>query len=446
MMPTKIVNRKTTVLKPRLSPAKIRLLGEKLKGRLFTKLFFFKAKPEEVRLVSVDKYYEPFIVVGGKYTVDYCKKHSHTIQVEGNARKVAFFGEELEPICDHSSDEHKMVKLNGEAYFHHENKDYFILDKMRREVDPEQLPYAPSEELPEEKLAEARMNLTEIKITFEEMMKFLQSRIAKKPPDVQVIKETFDVNEREIIYSPRYQLTFRNVKTGKEAIAKVDGVTGKATLGRLNKTISDRYIRNFIEANCQNLKGTEKRPTIGEGESKLAEALSIKEPNGSGEVIENLDKENITPLHASKIDGRIEFPTKVGAQVYHVGDNVTAMVGDVEIPSGTTVFETLVVKGHLRIGNDCRILGKVKALGDVIIGANTKIEKNVISGRNVTIGSNSIIRGSVESIGDIESKEYVVIEGGVRSKSAVELNQYTRVYGTLNAAKGVSVVKVGEDD
>ncbi|UCH32434.1 MAG: hypothetical protein JSV05_03385 [Candidatus Bathyarchaeota archaeon] len=446
-MPTSIVDRKTTVLKPRFGPDKMRLLGERLKGRLFSKFFFLKAQPEEVRLVSVDKYYEPFIVVGGKYTVDYCKQHSHTIQVEGNARKVAFFGEEFKPVRGYSAREPKTVKLDGETYFRHENKEYFVLDKMRREVAPEELPYAPCEEHPEEKLAEARMKLTEIRITLEEMMKFLQSKIAKRPPDVQVIKEKFELTEREIIYSPRYQLTFRHVKTGKEAIAKVDGVTGEVTVGRLEGTISNNFIQDFIDIHRQNLgSAEEEQHASGEGEAKLPIPPPLKKSNDPAKVAKTPEKEVISSKHMSKIEGRTEFPAKVETQVYHVGDNVTAMVGDVEIPSGTTIYETLVVKGHLRIGDDCRILGKVKALGDVIIGANTKIEKNVISGRNVIVGPNSVIRGSVESVGDIESKEYAVIEGGVRSKSTVELNQYTRVYGTLNAAKGVSVVKGSADE
>ncbi len=445
-MPTSIVNRKTTVLKSRLDPDKIRLLSEKLKGRLFTKFFFLKAKPEEVRLVSVDKYYEPFIIVGGKYSVDYCKRHSHTIQVEGNAQKVAFFGDEFKPWRDHSSDKHKMVKLDGETYFHHENKEYFILDKMLRDIEFEELPYAPAEEHPEEKLAEARLKLTEIKITIEDMMKFLQSRIAKRPPDVQVIREKFEVNEREIIYCPRFQLTFRNVKTGREAIAKVDGVTGQVTLGRLDRTISDKFVRDLIEANVQSLGSTKEEQARDAGELKLPASLSTMKPNSPLEVTARLDKETVIPMQTSKIKSKTALPTKSGTQVYHVGDNVIAYVGDVDIPSGTTITETLVVKGHLKIGDDCRILGKVKALGDVRIGANTKIEENVISGRNIIVGPNSIIRGSVESVGGIESKEYAIIEGGVRTKSTVELNQYAKVYGTLNAAKGVSVVKSSTDN
>ncbi|UCE95330.1 MAG: hypothetical protein JSV51_06250 [Candidatus Bathyarchaeota archaeon] len=428
-------------MKPRLSLKKIRLLGEKLKGRLFTKFFFLKARPEEVRLVSVDKYYEPFIVVGGKYTIDYCKKHSHIIQVEGNARKVAFYGEEFKPIKGLPSSDFKKVKLDGEIYFRHENQEYFILDKMHREINPEELPYAPFEENPQEKIAEAKMKITEIRITLEEMMKFLQSRIAKRPPDINVIKEKFEMSEREIIYSPRCQLTFRHAKTGKESIVKVDCVTGKVTFGRIDKNISGKFIQGFFEDNDQDLRSMKEEEARDENKLKTPEPLPLVGPHNSSSVSETLPRTSNIPLQMSKIEGRTEFPTKAGNQVFHVGNNVTAMLGDVDIPSGTTIFETLVVKGHLRIGDNCRILGKVKALGDITIGANTEIKENVISGQNIIVGPYSVIRGSVESTGDIECKEYAVIEGGVRSKSAVELNQHSKIFGTLHAAKGVSVMK-----
>jgi len=198
-----------------------------------------------------------------------------------------------------------------------------------------------------------------------------------------------------------YQLTCRNVKTGKEAIAKIDGTTGKTISCKSGKTNSD-IMKNSIEA-----------------------------PNGLEEVPRDVRNEIIDAPKVSRvleIEGKMKFPTKAAKEVFRVGDKVTAVVGDVEIPSGTTVLKTLKVKGHLKIGTDCRILGEVKALRDVMIGANTTIEGDVISGGKVVIGPDSVIRGSVESAEHVEIGENAVIRGHLLSKSSVILNSFARIY------------------
>jgi len=401
----------------------VRLLEEKLKSRLFAKIGFLKPKSEEVRLIIVDKYYEPYIVVGGKYAIDYRKKR---------------------------------VFADGIPRFHYEDKAYCVLDMMGHEIDPKQLPFASSkgrtlEELARsgtklvpfafskgrtvgglakagtklvpfvsskghtvEELARARLKLVEVRISSEEEIEFLRSRIVNRPSDVgEVIKEIFEVSERALIYCPMYQLTFRNVKTDKDAIAKIDGITGKMILSKFGKTISGKFIRDLIKVHSKNLPRMEGE--IAKGEPELPESPRILEPDGLGKITKDLKKKTIDSAKVSR--------------VFRVGDRVTAVAGDLEIPSGTTVLKTLKVKGHLKIGTDCRILGKIKALKDITIGASTTIEGDVFSGGRVVIGSDSVIHGSVESAEYVEIGENAVIEGGLHSKSSVVLNRFARVYG-----------------
>ncbi|MCZ2809623.1 MAG: polymer-forming cytoskeletal protein, partial [Candidatus Bathyarchaeota archaeon] len=296
-----------------------------------------------------------------------------------------------------------VIKLDGVEFFHHEDEASFVLDKIGREIDPEQLPCAPSEKWTVEELMKTGIKFEEVKISLEEEIEFLRSRIVNRPSDVgEVIREIFEVSERALIYCPMYQLTCRNVKTGKEAIAKIDGTTSKAVLCRSGKTISDRFMKNSIEV-----------------------------PNGL-EVPRDVRNKIIDAPKVSRvlnIEGKEKFPTKVAKEMFRVGDKVTAVGGDVEIPSGTTVLKTLKVKGHLRIGTDCRISGKVKALRDVMIGANTTIEGDVISGGKVVIGPDSVIRGSVESAEHVEIGENAVIKGGLYSESSIVLDRFARVYG-----------------
>ncbi|MDH5663849.1 MAG: hypothetical protein OEY90_05220 [Candidatus Bathyarchaeota archaeon] len=403
--PQKIVDRRIIFLKSRLDPTMARLLGEKVKGKFFTRLRFLKPKPEEIRLISIDKYYEPYVVVSGKYAIDYCRKHVYSVNVDKNAREVAFFDRKFKPEpLSQLPDGAQVIKLDGVEFFHHEDEASFVLDKIGREIDPEQLPCAPSEKLTVEELTKTGTKFEEVKISLEEEIEFLRSRIANRPSDVgEVIREIFEVSERALIYCPMYQLVCRNVKTGKEAIVKIDGTTGKTILCRSDKAISDKFMKDSIEA-----------------------------PNGLEEIPRDVKNETIDSPKVSRvleIEGTMKFPTKVAEEVFRVGEKVTAVEGDVEIPSGTTVVKSLRVKGHLKIGTDCRILGKVKALRDVMIGANTTIDGDVISGGKVVIGPDSVINGSVESAEQVEIGENAVIKGGLHSKSSIVLDRFARVYG-----------------
>ena len=382
-----------------------RLLGEKVKGKFFTRLRFLKPKPEEIRLISIDKYYEPYVLVSGKYAIDYCRKHVYSVNVDKNAREVAFFDRKFKPEpLSQTPDGTQVIKLDGVEFFHYEDEASFVLDKIGREIDPEQLPCASSEKWTVEELAKTGIKFEEVKISLEEEIDFLRSTIANRPSDVgEVIREIFEVGERALIYCPMYQLTCRNVKTGKEAIAKIDGTTGKAVLCKSGKTNSDKFMKDSIEV-----------------------------PRGLKEAPRDIRNEIIDSPKVSRvleIEGKMKFPTKAAKEVFRVGDKVTAVGGDVEIPRGTTVLKTLTVKGRLKIGTDCRILGKVKASRDIMIGADTTIEGDVISGGKVVIGPDSEVRGSVESAEHVEIGENAVIKGRLYSESSIVLDRFARVYG-----------------
>ena len=239
-LPQKIVNRKIVILKSRLDPTMVRLLGEKVKGKFFVRLGFLKPKPEEIQLISVDKFYEPYIIVGGKYAVDYYKRYVFVIRVNGKIREIVILGKKFKPEPFSG-----VIRLKGEGHFHYEDQAYFILDRMGREVMPEQLPYAPSEEQPE-KLREISMKLREVKISPEQEIDFLRSKIVNRPSDVdEITKEWFEVNQRAIIYIPTYELTFQDVKTGKEAIVEIDGITGKMIRYRKGYLLTLKYLNAY---------------------------------------------------------------------------------------------------------------------------------------------------------------------------------------------------------
>jgi hypothetical protein len=394
ILPTKMVKRKIAILKPRFDKTIINLVAEKLREELFARRGFIRRKNSELQLISIEKYYEQYLVVKGKYSLDHYKSLFYTLKVDKKAQEVFIFNERLkpEPSGELSSSSYKVIKLTGVTSHHYEDEGCCILDVKGHEIVANQLGDILNKEWPQETLANVRMKkkFSKVKISPEEEVNSLRSKIVKRPPDVgEVIKEIFEINERIIINSPMYQLTFENLKTGKEIGIKIDGINGDVILTTSNKIISGKFIEDLIKASNRNLQPI--KPEFIQTPSMIT---SDKASGDRREVAVN-PVLNSQPANIDVEKEPLEFPAKVHGDILHVGDRVTAIVGDLEIPSGTTVYETLVVKGNLIIGEKCKMLGTVKALGSITIGTNTIIKGNVVSDKSVSVGSNVRINGRV---------------------------------------------------
>jgi hypothetical protein len=234
-LPQKVVDRKTAILKSRLDPDKARLIGEDQKTNLFLKFGFLKPRSDDISLVGFTKYYEPFIVIGGKYSIDYCKKHVFEIKADNQMQKVFLGGEEFkfEPLS--AGKPSRVLRLVGEEHSHYENETYFILDRLMREAKPERVPLAPFEN-EMENLDDFDIDFRKARISLEEEIDFLRSKIVKRPSDADaIIKEIFEITERLTIYNPIYELSFQNVKNAKEVTVLIDGITGKLTIAKFTK-------------------------------------------------------------------------------------------------------------------------------------------------------------------------------------------------------------------
>jgi len=226
----RVVKRKTIVYRSRVDPTIVKLTAEKMKGKLFIKFGFSKPKPEEVRVVSVDKYYEPYVLIDGKYSVDYYKKRVYTLDVDDKTEGLKILDQTFKPesVISPLEEPRKVVRLEAEERLSHEEKAYVILDKSGREVSPDMVPAAPSEEHPQKILKDLGKKLGKIKISPKKGVEIVKSRIVKRPADADRIEnELFQVSEHAVIYTPIYEITFRNMKTGEEKIIKIDGVTAK---------------------------------------------------------------------------------------------------------------------------------------------------------------------------------------------------------------------------
>jgi hypothetical protein len=103
-------------------------------------------------------------------------------------------------------------------------KGSLILDRSGQDVTLEKLPSAPSERNPKKVLA--AFGVEEIEQDAD--LNLIRSRVIKRPKDInRLVSELFEVNERAIIYTPRFKIVYVNTKTGEEKAVEFDGVTAQ---------------------------------------------------------------------------------------------------------------------------------------------------------------------------------------------------------------------------
>lgn len=219
-----IIARKTIVYETLVDPTVVKVASEKLKQQLFTRFWFFKPKPEEVQFISIDKYYEPYIVISGKYSIDYYRKCTYIVYVDEEVSEVILLKNKLTPEIARNSTtrSNKAIMLEGEERLKKQTQASFILDRYGRNVKLERLPSAPSEKRPKRIIA--KFDIEEVSENAE--VDFVRERIVKRPKDVnRIVEEIFEVAERVVIYTPLFRILYKNTKTGDERTMEFDGIT-----------------------------------------------------------------------------------------------------------------------------------------------------------------------------------------------------------------------------
>lgn len=225
-VPEQVTDRKIIVYKTLIDPTVIKLATEKVKDRLFIKFGFLRPNPDQIQQVSFDKDYEVFVVVDGKYNIDYYRRRIYTVRVDDRAQEVILFNQTFRPEVS-SEPAGKVVRIEGEERLIHEAKAYIVLSADGREVSPKRIPSAPSEEQSKKLAAEIETN-KKLDVSPNQEIDIMRSKIVRRPPEIKrVVKELFEVTDRAVIYTPIYRVKFQNTKTGEVKTVKFDGVTAR---------------------------------------------------------------------------------------------------------------------------------------------------------------------------------------------------------------------------
>jgi hypothetical protein len=408
-LPQSMADAKIVVLKPRFDHRDIRLICEKIRPRLFSR-FGFRHRPKDIRLLCSESYYEPYLIIGGKYALDYCKKHVFKVEVDERTSKVFVAGQELIPEKSDPKATNRIIKITGEERSHYETQGYFILDRLKREIPAEKLPLAPFYIQKEETANES--DFKPIRMSNEAQIAFLKSRIAKRPSDVgEIIKEVFDITDRIIAYYPMYQLTFENAKNRKLAITAINGITGEIILNGVQRIFNKTFVAPLESDKTQFLE----RDFIQFEQEQTVPKITSTEPPPDIKILEEqcYTSTSIAPIiEETNILG---FPAKINGDIFVESENTIAVVGDVEVPSNTIMDKALAVKGNLTIGDCCIAHGKLKALKDIKIGADSLVKGDLLSEGNIIVGPRTVISGVIQAAGSIKILGEVTIKSGLRS-------------------------------
>jgi hypothetical protein len=222
----KIAERKTIVYETRADPTVIKVAAEKLKVQLFGRFGFLKPKAGDIQFVSIDKYYEPYMVINGRYFVDYYRKCAYTVNVGKEVQEVILLDHrfDLGQLMDPSAKDHNVIRLEGEERLINEVKASLIVDRFGDDVTLEELPSAPSERHPKKTLRTFGVE----QIARDADLDLIRSRIVRRPGNIsRLVEELFEVDERAVIYTPRFRVAYRNVRTNEEKAVEFDGVTAQ---------------------------------------------------------------------------------------------------------------------------------------------------------------------------------------------------------------------------
>jgi hypothetical protein len=218
-----IAARRTIVYQTPIDPTLVRIAGEKAKHKLFSRFLFNLSSPKEIEFGSIEKYYEPYIVVSGKHLIDYYRKCAYAVKVDKEAKEVILFNHTFIPGQSPDLNE-SSIRLEGEERLVKETKAFIILDRYGQDLKLNKFPSAPSEENPQKLIKLFKM--PEIAPSMD--VEIIRKRIGKRPNDInRVVNEMLEIDERSVIYAPRFKLKYTCPRIGKEAYLEFDGVTSK---------------------------------------------------------------------------------------------------------------------------------------------------------------------------------------------------------------------------
>jgi hypothetical protein len=82
-------------------------------------------------MIYLSKYYHPYLIIGGKYALDYCKEHVYDVKVKDDTKELFVNGKKLKCESLKSGTSSKVIKLEGKELVHQEERAACQIRKLK---------------------------------------------------------------------------------------------------------------------------------------------------------------------------------------------------------------------------------------------------------------------------------------------------------------------------
>ncbi len=225
---------KKIVIKKSLEEGEAMEIVEQKKTDPFKSLLS-RPKKEDVHIDSLKLIYEGSLIVFGKYTADYFRKNSHTINVDSNVHDVvigdgiftvrsksglekAFVGKRGKNKIDLDLEEHVFVECEDELTFDHNG----LQIEFPFKIDSKNI-----ENFPTKILAEGNSNVKKPDFSYDSAIDKLKIQLKKPLEDnVKDLKDEFVLHDITEVYLPIFEARLYDLKK-KVGIIRIDAVRKK---------------------------------------------------------------------------------------------------------------------------------------------------------------------------------------------------------------------------
>ena len=232
---------KTVVLRNRLDAGQVDGMVLDKKASMFGSAFG-RPKPEEVHVHSLSLVYDSYMVVSGLYRIDFYRKATHKIEVDGDVVEIIVGGgtfpvQARSGIWDRVGGKMKAgvgmdggrIELEMEEHVKQSRSGTLTLDQHGNRVGD--LPYGMDpdtlEGYPDSVLEQNGENVRRPEVTLAQCFSMLRDELRKTGPgDIRVNSSEMSIEGVTAVYVPVYEARCVGPKR-KVAILRIDGVTKK---------------------------------------------------------------------------------------------------------------------------------------------------------------------------------------------------------------------------
>jgi len=232
---------KTIVLKNQLEPEKLDEIIYNKKTSLFGSVFS-RPKPEQIHVHSKITAYESYLIISGKYEIDFYRKATHKIDVSGDVIEIIMndgifpiktksgildkFGDKMKEGIGIDKEE---VELEVEEHAVQRQSGTLTLDHHGHEVKefPHKIDSKSIENYPARILEQNSENVKQQELTRESCIENLRIKLCKtSPQDIRMNSEKFTIDKITTVYVPVHEARCVDAKK-KVEILRIDGITKK---------------------------------------------------------------------------------------------------------------------------------------------------------------------------------------------------------------------------